>query len=1721
MAPKVAKSEKASIDLELLIKIRSKLKANILRIKTAIVEKTISFDSCEIECRLDMLNNYVKEVMEIQSQIELIDDDDAERGNVEDLCVTTKSKLMSLLKKPDKKKDLNETFFEKSFNQIDSVSRTRLPSMPLPKFNGKYSDFKNFISLFENLVDSDSSIPEIAKFNHLLSCLSGEALGTIKAYQVSGENYQKALASLKKVYDNSCLIFLENISQLFELPQISKPSASELRSMIDTVSAVYDSLLSLGDDRNITNAFIIHIVMSKVDNTTRYKYEEQINYDKLPLWADCADVLNRRYQHLAADESCNSKRNIAKLETKKVTKNALVSVPKALKKGDQKLACFFCNSDHNITACPSFSAIPVHERFDFAKKTSLCINCLRKGHTSSKCKSIKCRVCNQTHNILLHRYTPDQSQNTAVADSGVYFSNVSGSNDHVILATAIVKVKNNCGEYCFARALLDSGSQLNLMTEDFANKINIDRERCNLELSGVGKTNIKVRSKVNASVKSRVNEYEVMADCWVLKSITSSQPGRKIDVSDLNIPNNLDLADPLFFRPQKIDLLLGAGIFFELFCNGQIKLANSGPVIQKTLFGWIVSGTCKQTANFTSLSCNFIEDKESLVSIDATLKKFWTMEELPGESTNKKFLTPEQKSCEDHFVKNTTLTSLKKFEVSLPFKSSPETLGSSYETAKRRFLALEKRLEKNSELKCMYLDFMKEYVDLGHMSPTNNTIPNTSHYFIPHQCVIRPQSTTTKLRVVFDASCKSSTRKSLNDILMVGPTIQEDLFSTLLRFRLHKYAITADITKMYRQILVNSKDRIFQLIVWREHQSDPLQIFQLNTVTYGTGPAPFLAIRCLKLLGDLNENLHPTGANVIRSDFYVDDLLTGADDFEKLSRIYDEVNCILQSAGFSLAKWFSNHPKFALDDRAEKALQFNTSDATKTLGLIWVPEEDHFKFNLELDFLELKATKRNILSVAARLFDPLGLLCPLVTKAKILLQELWIQKLDWDESIPLSLDTYWQKFKENLLKLPEISVPRFVFTSTNSSIQIHGFADASMRAYGCCLYVRSVSADGIKTTILTAKSKVAPLRTKSLPRLELCAAHLLAKLWKVVAPMLSQKPEKVVFWTDSEITLHWIKTHPSILTVFVANRVSEIQEWSENIYWRHVPTKQNPADIVSRGSDIEELKSSIWFNGPEFLKLMEIQWPINEHFKLTEEDEKLEKKSKIVVMIANIEIENRITDLSDNISSYPKLIRVLAYVLRFVSRLRKIVVPSTYVISSEERQSAFLKFVEIIQHVEFSDEIKYLKENKPLSNNIQKLNPFIDEFTLNNEHFSLLRVGGRLLNAPIEYDAKFPLLLTKNSHFIKSYLRYLHIRNCHAGPKALISLLRQKIWLVNARQACTKTVHDCIHCFRYKPKLLTQIMGNLPADRLIASRPFLVCGVDFCGPVFTSLKIRGRPPYKSYVAIYVCFTSKAVHIELVGDLSTDCFLLSLKRFIARRGVPKVMYSDNATNFVGAHRKLEELRMKYADEAQKIETYAAEEGFRFEFIPPRAPHFGGIWEAAVKSAKNLLVRTIGSAMLTAEELTTILAEIEAVLNSRPIAPLSSDPNDGEALTPAHLLIGGSLRSIPDCKVPLKDLSGLKRWQLVSTLKQKFWEKWSRDYLVGLQTRNKWLREERNLEKGELVVVHEDNVAPQKWIMGRVLETVAGKDGKVRVASIRTQNGVISRAIHKLALLPLEY
>ncbi|XP_037931036.1 uncharacterized protein LOC119665854 [Teleopsis dalmanni] len=538
--------------------------------------------------------------------------------------------------------------------------------------------------------------------------------------------------------------------------------------------------------------------------------------------------------------------------------------------------------------------------------------------------------------------------------------------------------------------------------------------------------------------------------------------------------------------------------------------------------------------------------------------------------------------------------------------------------------------------------------------------------------------------------------------------------------------------------------------------------------------------------------------------------------------------------------------------------------------------------------------------------------------------------------------------------------------------------------------------------------------------------------------MFHHNIDEVTFWTDSSITLHWIKTHPSTLSTFVANRVSEIQEWSTSITWRHEQSQHNPTDIVSRGCNVTELVSSIWQTGPEYLSQDVTKWPIKIAPILTLEQESLETRKTRAVFIVSEEPSNAILNVVAAQSSYMKLMRIVAYILRFINRARKCQEEISLIPSVKQLNSAFLKVVEQIQKDAFQDEIYALMKKQLLKPGMQKLTPFLHNTNCGPNKVTLLRVGGRSLNAPISYDSKFPLLMPKNRHYINIYLRHLHLNICHAGPKALGSILLQKIWLVNAKAACSKTVRSCIHCFRYKPKLLTQIMGNLPIDQVTATRPFLISGVDFCGPMYTTLKIRGRPPVKTYIAIFVCFTSKAVHFEPVSDLTSNCFILCLKRFVGRRGLPERIYCDNATNFVGACRELKELQQMFKIQKDQLVSYAAQEGIEFVFIPPRAPHFGELWEAAVKSVKHLLLQTAGSAMLTNEELQTLVIQVEAVLNSRPIEALSQDPNDGQALTPAHLLIGDSLRTLPQesaLDVQNSNLNYAQRWRLLCELKPK--------------------------------------------------------------------------------------
>ncbi|XP_075151043.1 uncharacterized protein LOC142225150 [Haematobia irritans] len=1262
--------------LSTLHKQRASAKGNITRIKKFLEDRRETLNTIDLECRLEILNSYIKQLMAYQTEIEKISPDDR-RAELEEICITTKTLLLTQMGSCRPSMSHDTTF------SAPLPPANRLPHLKIPKFTGKYSEYRNFIACFNNLVHDDPTLTKIEKFNHLIASLQDDALRTVKAFQVNENNYESALARLAERYDNKCLIFQDHIASLFNLKKIVRPNAPELRQTIDTVSAVLDSLSHLGSEKDIMNAIVIHLVLSKVDADTKAKWDENLDYRKLPQWKDCASILIRRCQFLELNEEKAFKGENGQNRFGREKLNGKGKKPQFALACTQVHTneCYFCSGmDHLIGSCPMFLAFKVSQRFDYIKRKGLCINCLKYGHSVRKCRATRCAICRRPHNAILHNeeLIPEMSSahigyGSEAQTSGAATNNGTAKRSHeqvpsnrtavqsydpqqrlpygnsattmlayeskgeVILATALVQMKDKCGQYHVARCLLDSGSQINIVTEDLVHRLKLERHSSTLSVQGVGDGNKRVRHSVSTYMKSCVNEFEIETDFYVMKTITCPQPRNHISVDNLGIPSNIELADPQFNKPQRIDILVGAQIFFDLLCIGQIKLGTELPILQKTLLGWIVSGRYGIERKVMALSfCVSTTNEENLLQeLSERVQRFWELEWVPNCST----MTSEHLMCEKHFLNTATRSDDGRFEVRLPFKTDPKVLGHSYETAKRRLLALERRLSKNVEMKRMYTDFMKEYLLLGHMSQTNTENISLPHYFIPHQCVIRAQSTSTKLRVVFDASCKTSSQKSLNDILMVGPTIQNDLFTTLSKFRVNKYALTADITKMYRQVNVHKDDRKFQLILWRENCDMPIQTYELNTVTYGTGPAPFLAIRCLKEISHLFNEVYPLGSKIIATDFYVDDLLSGANDIDTLMQIRSEVIQILNACGFSLAKWHSNVKGFGSD---ESVMQLDVHDATFTraLGVNWKPQDDVIFFHLDNDFSNLPATKRNILSVSSRLFDPLGLLSPIIIKAKILLQQLWTNNLDWDESILQHLDTEWSYFKTVLTQINQICIPRFIGTTLNASVQIHGFADASMKAYGCCIYVVSRQGNDVTTRLFLAKSRVAPSKKiKTLPRLELCAAHLLAKLWSVANVNLSPfKIDDIFFWSDSEIVLHWVKTHPSMLSTFVGNRVAQISEYCEEAKWRYVPSAQNPADIVSRGCDVTELQNSDWLSGPDFLRHSVDKWPVN-RFELSSSDLKLEMKKSTTTL--SLEFKDEINKLDksglNNRSSIQKL----------------------------------------------------------------------------------------------------------------------------------------------------------------------------------------------------------------------------------------------------------------------------------------------------------------------------------------------------------------------------------------------------------------------------------------------------------------------------------------------------
>ncbi|GJQ87710.1 hypothetical protein Trydic_g22081 [Trypoxylus dichotomus] len=582
---------------------------------------------------------------------------------------------------------------------------------------------------------------------------------------------------------------------------------------------------------------------------------------------------------------------------------------------------------------------------------------------------------------------------------------------------------------------------------------------------------------------------------------------------------------------------------------------------------------------------------------------------------------------------------------------------------------------------------------------------------------------------------------------------------------------------------------------------------------------------------------------------------------------------------------------------------------------------------------------------------------------------------------------------------------------------------------------------GYFSSLFHAKTRVAPLKTISLPRL--------ANLARKAANALEISYNERSFWTDSTITLAWIKSDPSRWKTFVANRVSEIQNLSDSTEWHHVRPEDNPADLLSRGVSPRFIgEENLWWHGPRWLTLCKSAWNRGN------------------------------TEAIDNIRT---------------GKERELL--------PEELDYSLSMLVRAVQIECFKGEYNCLVAGKDLDSKstILNLNPFL--------HNGVIRVGGRLQNCKLSFENKHQLILPKRHALTDLILRHEHKRLMHCGAQNLVYNVREKFWPLSARNSCKRIVRSCIKCFKAKPSDTNYLMGNLPKFR-VNEPTFTNVGVDYGGPFsIKDSKGRGAKVSKCYLCLFVCMCSKAIHLELVSELSTPAFIATLTRFVSRRGKPSNIYSDNGLNFIGANNELQKIYDFLESEQNIIKNKLVNERINWYFIPARSPTFRGTWEAGIKSTKFHLKRVVGNAILTFEELCTVLTEIEGILNSRPLCPFSNDPNDLVAITPGHF-------SIPENR--------LTSYQRLQAIRQHFWVRWSKEYLTELQTGVKWKKNNKHLlQVGSLVPLKNENQPSQNWQLGRVAKLYLGGDRVCRVVDIQVQRGILKRAVNKVCILPIEH
>ena len=885
--------------------------------------------------------------------------------------------------------------------EVHSEPTIELPKINIPTFDGDTLNWVTFWEQFDIAIHSNKKLHDVQRLAYLRDAVeAGPAKDVIKGLSHSAGSYEQAVECLRQRYDKPRLIHQSHVRAIVEAASIKSGNAKELRLLHDVVNQHVRSLRTIKGDT--FEAFVSSSVEMKLDRASKFAWQQSVRERRdVPPIDELLEFIDSRAQASESSIPYNVDHKHPSTEKKPKLRSSY--------QANTERKCVGCyEATHPLYSCSSFAALSHENRLARVRKHNLCMNCLRQGHYASQCKSTRrCEECHGKHHTLLHRDSSKaetkSSPEASEADEKrrVVNHHTNGRQESILLMTCQVIIRGPDGSTVQVRALLDSGSEASFITERMAQQLRLSRRREGPTVTCLGGSTPQVRSKglVNVQITDTSQAGKVHPiEALVLPKITSNTPAYPVSIPrKWKHLTGLSLADPEYGTPGAVDLLLGADVFSRVVLHGRRFGPSGSPSAFKTQFGWVLAGSARSNDSVVSRdrseSCYLAVAGMAQEECDELLRKFWEIENPHFEEPT---LSISERSVVKHFEETHYRDQEGRFVVPLPLNNKAIPLGESRTMAVQRFKNLERSLYRKGQFK-EFARCISEYFQLGHAEsiPTEALKkPSSEVYYMPMHAVWKDSSTTTKLRVVFDASAKSTSGSSLNDQFLVVPTVHPPLIDVLMRFRRPKVAMTTDVSKMYREVIIPEDQRDLHRFLWREDRVQPMHEYRMTRLTFGISASSFAANMALRRNVLDHQQEYPQAAKVAMESFYVDDGLVGADSVNEAICLREDLQKLFSLGGFKLRKWKASDATVAQSipmqfrDKEPSHLIVYSEAFTKVLGLEWNTVTDTLRPMVPASYAIGKLTKRQLLSSVAGLLDVLGWCSPAIITPKILLQRL-------------------------------------------------------------------------------------------------------------------------------------------------------------------------------------------------------------------------------------------------------------------------------------------------------------------------------------------------------------------------------------------------------------------------------------------------------------------------------------------------------------------------------------------------------------------------------------------------------------------------------------------------------------------------------------------------------------------------------------------------------------